>query len=473
MSPGTQIFRNVGALTLARGVTAVVTLGTYAYLTRTLGPAAFGILSWGLAWLAYFSVGLDLGTGVYGVREVARDPSRVRLLAGQILSVRLMMLCVALVLFYGSLLLLDKPATLKTVVAVQGIALVGFALTMDWVFQGVERMGILAVRNVAATALTLAGILLFVHDPSDVIWAAAAMAGTSVIVALALGVPLVRTWGPLRLRGYRADWPHILRASLPIGASLFAMTIYGVTDQFLLGLLRTEQETGWYGAAYRVLTASLILGDILNQAFLPSLSNAAGDRSLMVRRGRAFATTLFSVGLPVTAAGALLAGDLITGFAGEAYTPATTPLVLLMAAASATYVSKAFGDALVAWNHERAYLAVVATGAGINVVLNLVLIPPYGGTGAAAATVCSAVFVLAGQAVLYRRVLGVLHLGALARALAATGLGVVAPLGVGSALGWPFLARVALCALAFPASAAACGLLRHLPFAWPSSKLRP
>ena len=52
---------------------------------------------------------------------------------------------------------------------------------------------------------------------------------------------------------------------------------------------------------------------------------------------------------------------------------------------------------MIAWNQHKKYLLVVASGAGANILANIILIPLYGIYGAAIATVIAetAVFVMA------------------------------------------------------------------------------
>lgn len=463
MSVTRQVLKNAGALTAARGVTAVLTLVTMVYLARVLEPGAFGILNWALAYLAYFKLLPDLGLGVYGQREAARDHARVPHLVSHILSLRVLLAVVAFVAYLGVLATLDKSALFKTVVAIQGLALFGFALTLEWTFKGIERMEVLAVRNVIVSVLTLGVTLLLVREPDQVVLAAAA---TVVGILAGSGWLLLtyrRTIGPLRPRVALPVWRRMLGPALPIALAHFLASINANMDQLMLGLMRTEQEVGWYAAAYRLLLAAMIPAQIILQAFLPSLSAAYGDRSAMAERGRMFATTLFAFGLPVAAGGFLFAPELISLF-GERYTPAVPAVLLLMGTAALLYVNMAFGNPLIAWDRQRLYMYALLAGALANIVLNFTLIPPFGLTGAAAATVASEFVVLLGVAAFYYREARHLYFGAFLRSVAATAIAVGGVLSLRALLDVPFfLAATAFCVL-YAVLAEALGLvdIRHI-----------
>src|SRR5690606_20235583 len=99
----------------------------------------------------------------------------------------------------------------KTVLAVQGLALFTTALSLEWVYLGVERMGVLAVRNVVAALLHVGGVLLFVHRPDDVVWAAAAQVGAVLVGNGWILLTFVRDFGRLRLRVAPAVWWRLLK----------------------------------------------------------------------------------------------------------------------------------------------------------------------------------------------------------------------------------------------------------------------
>lgn len=453
MSAGKQILKNAGALTLARGVTAVLALVTTVYLAHVLEPDRYGVLSWGLAFLTYFGFTADLGLSVYGTREVARDTGRAVPLVGHVLMLRLGAALVAFVLYAAIVWLLPKPPLFKLVVLVQGLTLFANVIGVDWVYHGMQRLGIVALRNVVASVITLGGVLVLVRDPDDVVLAAAVTVAAVALPGVWLLVTYVREFGRPRFHIDWAVWRGILTPSLPIAASLFLIMINTNMDQLMLGVIRTDEEVGWYAAAYRLLTAALIPSQIAFQAFLPALSSALGNVEEMRARSHDYVLTLLAIGFPI-AAGALLAPDLIAVF-GAAYAPASTALALLLGGAVLMYASGALGGMLLAWDMQRAHMKALAVGAVANVILNFLLIPRFGIEGAAAATLASEAIVLMGMGAVHYRLTRRLYLGTIARVTLATGLGVVLPLLVARALGWPVFVAAAMAAAGYAVTAVA------------------
>lgn len=159
-------------------------------------------------------------------------------------------------------------------------------------------------------------------------------------------------------------------------------------DILLLRTLTSSQETGYYRGALVIAEFLWFVPKTFQTVFLYSASemwsNEEADRitSLISK------TTRYNISLTlllVIGLGAL-AGDFIPLYFGEEFTPATSYLLLLLPGALGFAIARpifAIGQ-----GKGSLRILVLATGisAVLNILLNLVLIPRYGATGAAVAT---------------------------------------------------------------------------------------
>lgn len=438
----------------------LLTLGTVAHVTRTLGTEGYGVLGFGLALYTYFSLAARPGLDTLAVRELARAPDRVGDLAADVTSLQVVLAVGASAAYVLTVLAFDRPPVERAALLAIGIPLLVQPFALEWVYQGVERMGVLALRNVAASALQLVAALALVRGPDDLVWAGAIQGVALGAVTAALYVAYRREFGPLRLRVNVAAWGSLLRPALPIATSVFMTLVYYNLDKLMLGVLRDDTEVGLYEAAYRWVMVALVPATILSQAFFPALSAALGDRASMAERARAYARSNLGVGFPVALGGALLASPLVVLLAGDAFAPAAPVLALLMVNVGVVYVNMALSHPLLAWDLQVPYMWSVSAGAAANVVLNVVLIPDYGLWGAAWATLGAEVAVLGVLGVLYWRTVGTLPVASAALALCAAALGVGLPVGGALALGGPWGVGAALAVPAYAGAAWALGLVR-------------
>ncbi len=168
-------------------------------------------------------------------------------------------------------------------------------------------------------------------------------------------------------------------------AGVFAVVVVWL-DVLLIGALRSPAEAAAYAAATRFLVFGQFIGVAITQVVGPKLSEllASGDR----RRARSVYSTatwwLMALAWPIYVSMIVLAPSLLSVF-GAGYQQSRMVLVILGAA---MLVATAIGPVDVVllmagrsfWNLVNTFVTVIA-----NVGLNLLWIPRYGLTGAAAA----------------------------------------------------------------------------------------
>ena len=458
-SAARRVARNAGALTVSRVAVLGLNFATWVHLARTLAPEGFGVLSFGTAVLAYFLLAVSLGFDEFTIREIARDARRVQSLAADVLGARLAIAAAAISLYLGVVLWLDQAPAARLALALLAVHLLVRAIRLDWVYQGTERMGVIALRDAVSALLTVTFALTVVRGPDDLPLAAAALVVAPLLSNAALAIAYVREHGRPRLR-LRADTlKPILTAAIPLAAATFVSEIYYSLDRVMLEALRTTAEVGLYGAAYKVLGLALAPSAVLAPAFFPALANALGDPARMRVVSRTYARLMLIVGVPLAVVGPFVSAELLSLLYGADYTPVASSLTLLFANGAVIYIAMSFGIPLLAWDRQVAYLKAVLVGGVANVGLNIWLIAPYGPAGAAAATLLSELAVLVAIGWLYWRETGLLHLDLLAMVLGVVAVGVLAPLLLVSYLGGPLWARIAAVLLVYPIATVASGAM--------------
>ena len=229
----------------------------------------------------------------------------------------------------------------------------------------------------------------------------------SLTALLAFG--LVRRKLPaLRLRFRPAFLLWLLKKSAPYALSIFLMSAYYRLDGFMIEQLLPNgaTEAGLYASAYRLYEASNMIGLLFAGLLLPIFSR-------MLVQGEAIAPlALFSFKLITLGALILLAGVLfyrteimqLLYDSGSAYSGRILLyLCFSFLAVAGTYV---VGTLLVANGNTHQLNYVFAIGLGVNLTLNLLLIPTLRAEGAAMATCGTQFFVLTGELYIARRWLG-------------------------------------------------------------------
>jgi O-antigen/teichoic acid export membrane protein len=202
-----------------------------------------------------------------------------------------------------------------------------------------------------------------------------------------------RTNGPRRSRPTTVLASKFWRFTAPRGmAGIFQIVVLWL-NTLLVGRLASTQKAGVFNAATRYITAGLMVGVAIQQVAGPKLSELMAQRSWDRARGVYQTTTawLMVATWPLYFTFAIFAPTLLRvfghGFGGGSGALEVLGLTMLVATAVGTVDMVLLMGGKSSWN-----LINTVVGLSSNIILNLILIPRYGGTGAAIAWSSSIIF---------------------------------------------------------------------------------
>ncbi len=396
--------KNLLSLASAEVISKIISLSTAAYLGRVLRPEGFGILGFATAFISYFLLMVNFGLDTYGTREIAKDMSLTSKLVNNILSIRIFFAVVWYIIFLIIVLLIDKPIIVKIVLLITAVNLFVSALSINWFFIGIEKMWLMAVRQIMTNLLSLIGIILFVKYGEGVIIAS----GITVITGLVNSIWLLKIFYTSYYKfSFEIDKGYvklILKESLPLVFSSFMIAVYYNLDMVMLGYMKSERDVGIYSAAYKVLLVGLIPFSLILNSFFPSISSIGLKNSSEFREIiKQYAVFIFSTAVIITSVIFFNARYIVEFIFGNYFIKAEIPLLILSLNILVTGINIFFGNPLIAWGKQKQYSIAITFGAITNTVLNIIFIPHYTYLGAALATLFSEVAVFIGVVYLFNK----------------------------------------------------------------------
>jgi O-antigen/teichoic acid export membrane protein len=465
MALGAQLKR-LGSQSLVYGlgglvsrIIAVLLLPLY---TRYLTPADYGRVETLIALTAVLTIVLRFGitSAFFRWWFDARTPAERRTL----LRTAFWFTMGASTVGLAALVLLADPVSQALFDTTEAADLVVAAGVLLWaqmnyeqltsVFRVEERPAAFVAASLANVAITIGATVLLVvvldEGPLGVI--VGNFTGTLVVYAALLGYRREQ----LGLELDRGLLREMNRFGLPLVPTALFLWTTNFSDRFFLVKLADAAEVGLYSVGARIASVMVLLLTAFRMAW-PAFAYSIEDDA-EAKRTYAFVLTYLTVIASWTALGlGLLSPWLVDLLAAADFADAANVVAPLAFAAVAFggYIVIAIGIG----RARRTQFNWVITGAAavVNVVLNLVLIPPYGMMGAAAATVAAFVVMLVGMAWWSHRIYPVPYQWrrVATAALAAVGLVVVGKLlDLGPALS-------VLLVLAYPLALAAVGF--YLP----------
>lgn len=392
--PLKRIICNASWVVLERAIRLGIGFLIGVWVARYLGPAQYGILSFGIAWVALFSTLGKLGLEGIVVRDVVSERESEAEILGTAGSLRILggfAVVICSTAFYCAFYGFEDDLQLAIVVLVALAQVFLAAEVIDWWFRSrVEWRYAFRARVFAFAASTAAKIAILVAE-LGVVWLAAATLLDAVLVAAFLVVELLRhgsrgaRW---TVRVGRAK--KLLYDSWPAILSGLAIMVYMRIDQIMIGSMMTEADVGIYSVAVKLSEVWYVIPMAVVQSVMPSIVSARKrqDGSFEQRLIWLIAW-LFWGSVLVAVVITLVAPWVVATLFGPEYEDAGRVLQVHFWAGVFVAMGVSIGQWFLAENKLKNPLYRTITGILANVLMNIILIPRLGVLGAAIATVVS------------------------------------------------------------------------------------
>ncbi|PMB07717.1 O-unit flippase [Fischerella thermalis CCMEE 5198] len=394
------VIANTGWLFVDRILRMGAGLVVGVWVARYLGAKQFGLLNYATAFITLFGPIASLGLDNIVVRHLVHDALSKKEILGTAFRLKLLGGIISLLLPISIILLLLQNDTLTVeLVAILGVISIFQAFdTIDLWFQSqVQSKYTVLAKNTAFFLVTLARVILIWMQAPLVAFAWAIVAE---YMLGAVGLAIV-----YRIKGYSFwswGWSYklardLLKESWPLIFSGFAILIYMKIDQIMLGTMMDDQAVGIYSAAVRVSEIWYFIPMAITSSVSPSIFAAKKTSELLYYQRlkkllRLMALISVVLALPIS----FLSETIIMMLFGNDYVIAGPILAIHIWASLFVFLGVGADPWFIAESLTDLSLYRTVIGAVINVLLNLLLIPSYGGVGAAIATViayaCGSVF---------------------------------------------------------------------------------
>lgn len=185
----------------------------------------------------------------------------------------------------------------------------------------------------------------------------------------------------------------LLRFGHPFVYSSIAFWLFGSIDRWLLAALSSIEEVGIYSVAYRFASIVMMVSFAFGQAWAPLALKARADDPLRYRALYADVLLVLSCVMLILAGSiAMFSRELISWLMPAQYARAAAPLAILCLAVVLQSTTQVTGIGISLERKTLLFARLAWITAGINLALNLLLIPELGALGAALAVAVSYLF---------------------------------------------------------------------------------
>ena len=366
-----KVVKNAGWIIGGRIVHMICAFVVSLLTARYLGPGNYGLINYAAAYTTFFYSICTLGINSILVKALIDEPVN----EGETLGTSIILQGIASIfsslMIIGIVKVIDGRETITVIVT--ALCTIGLIFrvfeTIRYWFQAHLLSKYSAITSTVAYILTSAYRLVLLIQGQTVTWFALATASFS-----------------------KRQVRRLLRMGVPFILAGLMVSIYGNSDKFMLKHMIDEAEVGYYSTACSLCnTWVFILSAIIDSMYPVIMESHKNNYLKYEQQNRLMYAIVFYISVFVSLLFVIFASPVIRLLYGEAYMPSVAPLQVITWYVAFSYLGVARNAWIVSENLQK-YITPIYAGAAItNVVINYLLIPVWGATGAAIASLITQV----------------------------------------------------------------------------------
>jgi O-antigen/teichoic acid export membrane protein len=360
------------------------------WIARYLGPERFGMLNYSIAFVAFFSFFSALGLKSIIIREITKNEEKYEKIIGTTFYLKLIGGIVAFVLgvFFIYTFKIDDVATQNIVI----LLLLGYIFqsmdVIDYFFQAKVLSKYVVIARTLAFMVSNGLKIYFIVFQFSVIYFVFAVVLDMFLSSLFMFL-IYKKMGFV-IQNWKLDIvlaKSLLKDSWPLMLSAFFITIYMKIDQIMIEYFLNMQSVGLYSVAVSLSEAWYFIPTIIISSLMPYFVKVREmSMSLYLYRLKQVYTLMFWMSIIVGVVVTFFGQEIIIFAFTEVYKDAYLALVYNIWAGIFVSMGMASTLWLIAENLQIYSLFGTAIGVFLNIIANFILIPEYGISGAAIAT---------------------------------------------------------------------------------------
>lgn len=388
---------------------------TVPYISRILGPAKLGEVTFIRGIIFYFTSIAGLGINHYATREISKVQNDLIGRSKTFLELQLLHLFTklpTLIIYY--ILIFTFPQIVKgnvKLASILGLLIFTSYFIIDWYFKGIEKFDIIYKTMLIGRLIYLPLIFLLVKSPHDIYKYAVIIILVEAITHISEIFIGSKSISFAVLKNVKLKITRHIKYVSWFFFSQLAVLVYTRLDLVMIGYLITEEAVGHYYSANRLVRLILPLVTSAGAVLLARISHMKeiGDMEGIKSYLKKSISVVLLVAIPAVVGLFLLSDQIILMIFGNEFHSSLT-LKILSFLLIIVGLNNIYGlQVLLAFDREKAYSIIISIGAVINFILNMILIRSMGYNGAAISTVIAEIIILILEYFMVRKIIKELY----------------------------------------------------------------
>lgn len=387
-----KYFLNTSWLFFERIIGMVVTLFVGVYVARYLGPSNFGLLSYAGSFVGLFAGIATLGLDSILVRELVKDEKKRDELLGTTFVLKIIGSILVLTIIAIAIRFTDNKNFTNLLIFIIAIGTIFQSFNViNFYFQAKVLSKYTVYAQIFSSIICAAIKLVLIYFNMSLIYFVIVSLLQGVILASGLIVMYIKQKSSLFKWRPNFDLARkLLKDSWPLMLSGIAISIYMKIDQVMIKNMLDAKAVGNYAVAVRLSEVWYFIPMAITNSLFPAIINAKKvSEKLYYDRLQKLYDLMVIFAISIIIPTMFLSNFMISLLFGEQYNQAASVLSIYIWALFFVSLGVARSNWILSENLQRYALIYLSIGVISNILLNLLLIPQFGISGAAFATLIS------------------------------------------------------------------------------------
>jgi O-antigen/teichoic acid export membrane protein len=388
-----KYFSNTSWLMLDKVANLAIAFAIGILVARYLGPVNFGIFSFAKSIAMVFVVLCGVGLERFVIKDFVNNAHAPNVIFGTTLILQLAAASLSvLVFFIISPMIINEEIAFYLALMFLLVSLFDAFSVIRYYFSSqvqARYTAKVAMFKIAFSSLLKLGV---VYYKLPLIYFGYVAVAESVLGSIGL-ILVLNARSQFRIRQWKFDHTYgrkLLTESWPMLISGFLTFIYMEIDQIMIKFMLGNREVGLFSIAVKLSNIWFFIGSVLCSSLFPAILNAkkTSERVYQERLNKLF-KFLIVTGVIISGTVFLLSEFIINTLFGMEYILAKGSLQIHIWSVIFVFIGIAGTQWFITENLQKMLLQRTITGAVVNVLLNLILIPHLGINGAAISTLAA------------------------------------------------------------------------------------
>ncbi|MDE6264233.1 MAG: flippase [Paramuribaculum sp.] len=373
---------------------------TFPYAARVLLPEGIGAVNFLNSIVSYIVLLTSLGIPMYAVKEVAKyreDKDQRDKITVEIIILSTALCLIGYLGVWALAKFVPQIHSQSALFFILSLTILFNAIGVNWFYQGIEDFKFITIRAIIIRTLAAAALFIFVKDSSDLLIYGIIVVGSTVGNNFINFLHLRKYLNPHNLKLRELEISKHVKPSLQVFILNLIISLYIQLNSIMLGFMSGDDAVGFFTAGTKISHIGLTIISSIGTVLLPRCSHLikTGDMNGFKSIINKSLNVTLALSLPMTIGLMVLAAPITLIFCGYEYVSAIPVLLLNAPVIIFVSLTNVMGiQILYPMDKIRLVIWSVTGGAIMNIVFNLILIPSYGATGAAIATLIAEFAVL-------------------------------------------------------------------------------